>query len=63
MNKKVDTSNEFGVGVLGEDLILMLPVVGRISKESALALAAYLVSLADDGKGRWEEVLLAVHNT
>lgn len=65
--REVDTTNEFGVGVIGDDVSLMLAVPFRLSKERALVLAAYLVSLADDGaglgRGRWEEVLLAVHNT
>ena len=61
--QEVDTSNEFGVSVIGDDLLIMIPVAGRLSKERALVLAAWLQSLADDGSGRWEEVLLAVHNT
>lgn len=41
--------NEFFVGVQGESLILLVPPMPnqRLSRESALNLAAWLVALAD----------------
>jgi hypothetical protein len=59
----VDTFNKFAVGVQG-DKITIFNIVGpaRISKEEALNLAAWLVSLADPGGEKFADMLSAVQN-
>ncbi len=55
----IDTTNNFGVGVQGEDIVIMVPQVGRIDKEKALRLAAYIVLLVGDD-ARFEEIKKAI---
>ncbi len=62
MNKDIDTTNFAGVGIVGNSIIMLLPPRVPITKERALVLAAYLVTLADDGD-EFPEYLKAVQNT
>lgn len=57
----MDTTNDFLVGVGADDIVVMLPVRGRISKEKALRLAAWIVALSDPDE--FKKVLEAVQNT
>lgn len=58
---EIDTSNKCFVGVHGDNLTIMRPPQGLISKPDALLLAAWLVALADDD-GQFPAVLEAVQN-
>ena len=62
MTEEIDTTNRFVVAGQGEDLVFLLPVPQRITREDALLLAAYLVALADH-ENRFQAVLHAVMNT
>lgn len=44
----MDTTNKYLVGVQGEQIVIMMPPPGGISKTDAMMLAAWLVTLADD---------------
>jgi hypothetical protein len=57
--------NQFGVAVRNEQIVILLPPTGPITKEDALLLAAYLVVLADESADEWnfKEILQAVKNT
>lgn len=44
----MDTFNKHMVGVQGENIVIMNPPRGPISKADALTFAAWIVSLADD---------------
>lgn len=59
---KIDTANHYLVGRRGDQLVVLLPVVGEISKDHALVMAAWLVALADDSEGyaQFHRVLDAV---
>lgn len=57
---KIDTSNDFGVGVQGEDIRIMMPPAGRIDRDRALRLAAWIVLLIDYDGRRFEEIKKAV---
>jgi hypothetical protein len=59
----IDTSNDFLVGVRGDDLVVMRPLRGCITKAEALRLAAWLVVLADPLGEQWAEVMAAVRTT
>lgn len=62
-NMDIDTSNEFIVGAIGDDLTVMLaPRLQHISKDQALRLAAWLVAMADDDN-KFPEILKAIQNT
>ena len=59
----IDTSNEFIVGAIGDDLTVMLaPRLQRITKDQALRFAAWLVAMADDDN-KFPEILKAIQNT
>lgn len=61
----IDTFNKFGVGAIGDDIAILLPV-GRISKGDARLLAAWLVALSSfgpDGREQFNKVLDAVLDT
>lgn len=58
----MDTTNDFFVGVLGDGIAILNPPRGKITKEQALRLAAYLVLLADDTGAEFPKVLEAVKN-
>lgn len=61
----INTTNKFMVGSQGDSIIFMNGVPWRISREDALLLAAYLVSMAEPFvKGpKFAEVLKAVQST
>lgn len=46
----MDTANKFLVGVRGDKIAMLDPPRGEMSKDDALLLAAWLVTLADDEK-------------
>lgn len=48
--------NKFGVGLRGEEVVVLLPPRGGISKDDAVNLAAWLVALANPGRARFEKV-------
>lgn len=60
---EIDISNKFFVGVVGDDLNVILPIVGRISRDEALSLAAWIVALADPGGERFARFHTAVCST
>lgn len=45
-NAKIDTFNKFFVAMQGGELCFLRPVPQRLSKQDALLLAAYLVSMS-----------------
>jgi hypothetical protein len=55
--------NSYLVGVRGEDLMVAMPVQGRISQGSALNLAVWLVALADRNLTRFAPMLAKVLQT
>ena len=61
----IDTTNKYLVGIRGGNVVVLLPPrPGEgISKENALNLAAYLVSMAGASEEEFREVLQAVENT
>lgn len=64
--REYETLNDYAVSVQGNEVIVMIPIMGRLSKEKALRTAAWLVCLADfldPIEVRWEDVLKAVQNT
>lgn len=64
---EIDTCNKFGVGTLGDDIVILLPVPRQLTRADALLLAAWLVALVGDvgqeGELTFEDVLTAVENT
>lgn len=58
----IDTSNKFMVGVQGDNIVIMLPPRGRISKRDALVFAAWIATLADDDGLNFDAALAAVQN-
>lgn len=66
--KPIDTTNKFGVSVRagaahdGRDILVMMMPSGGMTRDDALLLAAYLVSLADPGGEQFPCVLEAVQN-
>jgi cytochrome c551/c552 len=60
----MDTFNKFMVGAKGENVVVMMPPRGTISKEDARLLAAWLIAIADCGsRHEFELVLNAVLDT
>jgi hypothetical protein len=59
---KIDTTNKFLVGVLGDKVVVMAPPVKPINRQDALLLAAYLVAFSDEND-EFQNYLLAVRNT
>lgn len=56
----MDTFNKHMVGVQGENIVIMNPPRGPISKADALVFAAWIVTLADDDETGFEKALEAV---
>jgi hypothetical protein len=55
--------NEFVVSATGaEDVVILRPPTGALSKDQALALAAWLVAVAGD-RARFNQILDAVEST
>lgn len=48
----MDTFNKFGVGVVGDDVAVVFPPRGRLTREDAMMLAAWLVTMAQIGTPR-----------
>lgn len=59
----MDTFNKHFVGVRGDDIVIINPPAGPISKADALVFAAWIVTLADDDETGFQKALEAVHNT
>lgn len=61
----IETLNKFAVSVHGEQLLVMNPPRGPISKADALLLAAWLVAMAipDGATEEFDAVLEAVKHT
>ena len=59
----INTANDFLVGVHGDDLVLGFPIPGRLSKDQACRLAAWLVVLADPLDETFPAVRRAIENT
>lgn len=45
---ELDASNKYMVGVKGDEIVILNPNCRILSKQQALNLAAWLVTLADD---------------
>lgn len=58
----MDTFNKHYVGVQGDNIVIMLPPPGPISKPEALMLAAWIVTLADDDETGFQKALEAVRS-
>lgn len=61
-DNRIDTSNDFFLGVQGSTYSFMLPPVG-MTKAQALRAAAWLVALADPLEDTFPSVLSAVMST
>lgn len=57
-----DIFNRFGVGVQGDEIVILMPPHGSITKEAALVMAAWLVALADTDD-KFADILEEVENT
>lgn len=53
----LDTFNRWGVGVHGDKIGMLMPPRGLMTKDEALLLAAWLVTLADYSGDRFQAVL------
>jgi hypothetical protein len=62
--QEIDTFNKFMVAAQGDHLTLLNPPMPgqRFTRNEALILAAYLVSMADPGSVRFHQILEAVQN-
>ncbi len=58
----MDTHNKFMVGVRGDQIVIMLPPMGAISKPDALMLAAWIVALSTNDEDQFAEYLAAVQS-
>lgn len=58
---EIETFNRFFVGLAGDRICFLRQIPSVISKDDALLLAAYLVSMVGDDE-RWQQVLTAVQN-
>lgn len=65
MPDEIDTFNRFGVSMFGGNVVLLAPPLRAraIPPADALALAAWIVALADPAGERFPAVLDAVRNT
>lgn len=63
MSEEIDAFNKFLVGMQGQSLVILNPPRGVISKQDALVLAAWLVSMADPLGEQFEKTLAAVRGT
>jgi hypothetical protein len=61
--EEIDTRNRFLVGGQGDDVVIMLPVSGRIRRADALNLAAWIVAIADPLDDAFSKILEAVRKT
>lgn len=62
MDDVIETDNDFFVGVQGDDLAVLLPIHGRVPKDRALRLAAWIVAVMDTDD-EFPAVLKAVQST
>ena len=62
MSAEIDTSNDYLVGMLGDDLAFLLPLPSTIPKDKALRLAAWIVAMTDRND-EFPAILEAVCNT
>lgn len=60
---EINTTNDFLVGTGGDGVTVIFPISGRIPKDKALRLAAWIVALAEPDEGEFEKVLDAIRNT
>jgi hypothetical protein len=58
----MDTFNKHMVGVQGNNILIMNPPRGPMSKEEALIFAAWIVTLADDDETGFQKALEAVRS-
>ena len=63
MAEEIDTLNRFAVASRGDEVVIMIPPRGGLTKGSALNLAAYLVAIADPGQEEFAPLLKAILNT
>lgn len=55
--------NKFFVSVQGEHVIIMVPPTGRLTKEDALGLAAWLFVMSGASDDARDKAIMAVENT
>lgn len=60
--KPIETANKFLVALQGDSVRIMRPPVGLINKADALALAGWLVALAEEEEGQFSAVLEAIQS-
>jgi hypothetical protein len=61
----IDTTNQHLIARQGDSLVVLLPIEGRLTKQEALTIAAWLVVQADSDMGdgpEWKATLTAVLN-
>lgn len=62
--KPVESANLFCVGGMGDQLVIVRPPMGKLTKAQALNLAAWLVCMATEGEtSEFEPYLEAVLST
>lgn len=61
----INTANDCMIGVSGDIIMAMIPIQGRIPKDKALRLAAWIVAMADNSEDHAEfnRILEAVEST
>jgi hypothetical protein len=57
---KMDTFNKHMVGVQGDNILIMMPPRGPMSREEALVFAAWIVTLAAHDDAEFQAALEAV---
>ena len=60
--EEINTANDTMVGVQADDILVLNPQP-RMSRDTALRHAAWIVALADPGRQRFDDVLTAVLDT
>lgn len=58
-----ETINDFLVGAIGDEVIVLSPVHGRMTKAQALRMAAWLIVIADPLEEEFPAVYQAVRST
>jgi hypothetical protein len=61
----IDTTNQHLIARQQDSLVVLLPIEGRLTKQEALTIAAWLVVQADSDMGdgpEWKATLTAVLN-
>jgi len=58
----MDTFNKHMVGAQGDNIVIMMPPRGPMSKEEALIFAAWIVSLATYDDAEFQKALEAVRS-